>query len=965
MTIYFLSTKKYDMRKHTIYLAGIAVALSTVTSVMAVPAKQGLMTVTTADGTELCVRLAGDEHFHQYFTEDGYPLAERQGNFFYCDITESGEVRESGIKATAKSVRTPEALSFLQGIDFMRLEDRMSARSLKAMRDINAGEVSSHRVRKIATEGEISGGTPYPQGYGLFPDSRGPKFPAYGDQRGLVILVEYQDVAFSIENPHDYFSRMLNEDGFSDYGATGSAAEYFRENSAGVFRPAFDVYGPVKLSRNRSYYGSNDSWGNDSKPEQMVIEALVQLDSEVDFSQYDCDGDGFIDNVFVFYAGRGEASGGGPETVWPHANNLSRLNESGHIFDGVEADHYGCTNEWTGSRPDGVGTFIHEFGHILGLPDIYATTYTNAFTPGAWSVMDYGSYNNDGMTPPYYGAFERYALGWMEPRPIDRAVSALLPPVDDNVAGIIRTEKETEFFLVENRQQNGWDTYIPGHGMLIWHIDYNDLIWTNNAVNNVGAHQYVDLEEADGKRTDSTRAGDAFPGTDGITSFTADTQPSMTTWNGVPVNYPLTDITETADGMIRFNVSGGNNAEVPVIEVADASEITADGFVISWNAINGYDHLVSVFMRDSAGEIVYVPGYRTRNCGGASQLRVEGLEPETEYTYMLIASDGWTAGTPSEEKRVTTGRLDLSYFTVTATEATGISETGFTANWEALDGATSYVLSVNRKIECEPFSEVCDFSDGVTNLPEGWESTSTKSYGMSTYCGSNAPSLRLGQDGDELLTPVHADGIKRIAFWMRGSSTDDTAHVCVDLLSGEEWIDVMSFPVVTTAGGMSVSQDIVRETTRLRIRFDSPAGKGSVAIDDVTVDYGMQYEYDAVDGFSSADVGDVLSFAVEGLLPETEYVYTVSASDGEFLSKASSPVSLKTLGTTSVKNVVDASTVHVSGRMLTAVNGEAIEVYDVTGRIVAIGIGSVTLPESGVYIVKFPQTGYTMRHMVR
>lgn len=948
------------MFKLSIRNTAVALALCAASTLMAVPARKGLMTVTMPNGTELRVRLAGDEFFHQYFTEDGYPLTRHQGEFHYCDITASGDMIDSGIKATDISARTAEAEQFLRGVDLAGLDSRLRVRSAMA-RELKMTEGPA-RVRAAANDGAS---TPFPQGYGLFPESRGPNFPAYGDQRALVILVEYQDVPFSTDNAYDYFSRMLNEDDFSDLGATGSAAQYFRENSSGAFRPVFDVYGPVKLSRNRSYYGGNDGWGNDSNPEQMVIEALDALDSEVDFAQYDRDGDGLIDNVFLFYAGQGENSSPIDDAVWPHANQLSILNESGHVYDGVEADRYGCTNEWMGTRPDGVGTFIHEFGHILGLPDLYATGYSNAFTPDAWSVMDYGSYNNDGMTPPFYGVFERYALGWMAPRDIDRAVSATLPPIEDNVAGIIRTEKDTEFFLVENRQQSGWDTYLPGHGMLVWHIDYNELVWKNNTVNNVGAHQYVDLEEADNKRTELTRAGDSFPGASGVTSFTSSTSPSMTTWNGVPLNYPITEITETADGMIKFNVLGGNDAEVPVITVADASDVTASGFTLGWETAEGYDHLVSVFTRDGAGDVAYVPGYRARNCGAESTLRVEGLEPETEYHYTVMASDGWQNGAPSDEKSVTTDRLDLSYFTVSAAPATDITSTGFTANWEPLQGATSYLVNVSLRKAGEPYTESCDFTDGVNSLPEGWESNSTKSYGMASYCGAATPSLRLGQNGDMLLTPVHADGICRVSFWLRGNGTDGSSRICIDGLSGDDWTTVATHAIETAAGGATLSHDIPEGVTRVRIRFDNPADKGSVAIDDVTVAYGMQYEYEPVAGLSPADAGDALSLQVSGLVRNSDYIYTVAATDGVFTSRESEPVHVHTSDTGAIAGVSAGSQLGISGRTLTAGADTTIEVCDVTGRIVARGRGSVTLPDAGTYIVRLPETGFTLKHIAR
>ena len=168
-----------------------------------------------------------------------------------------------------------------------------------------------------------------------------------------------------------------------------------------------------------SYYGENDYRGDDSNPQKMAIEACQQLDATVDFSEYDRDNDGYIDNVYIFYAGRGEASGGSSSTVWPHSWEVSAVESQTYYFDNVILNRYACGNEWEGDKPDGVGTFIHEFSHVLGLPDLYSTSYSSAFTPGSWSAMDYGPYNNNGCTPPLYSVFEicsrldnSYRIGW-------------------------------------------------------------------------------------------------------------------------------------------------------------------------------------------------------------------------------------------------------------------------------------------------------------------------------------------------------------------------------------------------------------------------------------------------------------------------------------------------------------------------------------------------------------------------
>lgn len=523
-------------------------------SAPAVPAKPGLTTVRQADGTELKVRIIGDEHFHYYLSEDGYLLINDNDTFYYGNAGADGRIEKSPLIAQPMDRRSEEVRNYLGRIDRDAVIQAVN----------NSGKRGTARARR--------------RNVGLFDTG----FPSTGEQKGLVVLVEYTDVKFNIDNPHDYFSRMLNEDGFSDYGGTGCAAEYFRESSMGLFNPQFDVYGPITLSNTMSYYGKNDSSGEDMRPWEMVIEACGQLDGTVDFTEYDRDGDGMIDNVFVFYAGKGEATGGPSSSVWPHSWYIKEAEDTTYIFDGVQLDRYACSNEWNGTRPDGVGTFIHEFSHVMGLPDLYSTEYTNAFTPGSWSVLDYGPYNNNGCTPPLFSIYERYALGWIKPTVIDGPAEITLDDISTNDGCIIPTGNDNEFFLLENRQQKGWDTYIPGHGMLIWHIDYNPYVWEMNTVNNTPRHQHVDIEEADGVQNERSRGGDAFPGTAGVTSFTDETTPSMRIWAGDSLHLPITDITET-DGLIAFNVAGGTHTPDVngICDASDAAAVTISGRTVT------------------------------------------------------------------------------------------------------------------------------------------------------------------------------------------------------------------------------------------------------------------------------------------------------------------------------------------------------------------------------------------------
>lgn len=420
----------------------ITLLAATVTlAAAAVPAKRGVLSVTQPDGTEMPVLLMGDEFRHIYLTVDSLPLTTGADGFMqyalYDDNT--GRLRASGVRASAdarlRSTAEHEVIATLTPY-----ATRAAMLSPKK---------KSQRRRAIAQGG-----------LGLFDSS----FPVKGDVKALVILVNYKDVKFQTPDPSAYFSDMLMKQGFSEYGATGSAYDYFFDNSDGQFRPQFDCYGPVDLPNNRSYYGGNNSNDEDKAPEEMIIHAVELLDDEVDFSQYDTDDDGFVDNVYVFYAGRGEADGGGTNSVWPHSYNIywgaGRICQA----DGVMFDYYACSNEWDGAKPDGIGTFVHEFSHVMGLPDLYDVDYKNAkyVTPGAWSVLDMGNYNNNSRTPAAYGAFERNALGWNEPRVLDGPADIELEHIlGSNESCLIPTEKDTEFFLLENRQKKRMGRLCP------------------------------------------------------------------------------------------------------------------------------------------------------------------------------------------------------------------------------------------------------------------------------------------------------------------------------------------------------------------------------------------------------------------------------------------------------------------------------------------------------------------------
>ncbi|MGM9817039.1 MAG: M6 family metalloprotease domain-containing protein [Lepagella sp.] len=939
----------------------------------AVPAKPGLRTVSQPDGSTITVELRGDEFFHQYLTEDGYPLIEKDGYFYYSDYSAAGDVINSGIRAVAVSKRDAAARDFLARVDRSSLETRIrkvASRSPRRASMVNFGAISRHNAP--AREASSVDGPPYERGYGLFSDLR---FPAYGEQKSIVILVEYKDVKFKTSyDAKEYFTNMLNQDGFSDYNGTGSAAQFFKENSNGAFVPEFDVYGPITLSQNQSYYGGNDWWGNDEHPADMVKEACDQLDDEVDFSQYDRNGDGIVDNIYVFYAGQGEASGGSANTVWPHSWNMVSAGYPNLMYDGVQVYTYGCSNEWEGSMPDGVGTFVHEFSHVIGIPDIYATSYTGAFTPGAWSAMDYGPYNNNGRTPPNYGAYERYALGWMKPREIDGPLSATLQPIAENAAGVIRTAKDTEFFLLENRQQEGWDKYIPGHGMLIWHIDYNQSVFDSNQVNNTSSHQYVDIEEADGTQNEYSRDGDAFPGTSNKTSFTGDTSPALKTWSNTKIDLPITDISEY-NGLITFKVSGGGTVEVPNPEVFDAEDVLSDQFTIRWTPVEGYDAIVSVYTRMSdnngaparlLGNEVFVPGFKNKNVGDASSVTVTGLDPLTLYYFTVTLTSGWYSSETSEERTAYTGKRPLNYSVPEATEALDLTENSFKATWLEVEDANDYLLNVYTKVQGDPVFDVQGFDNGVSSIG-GWTSSSASSYSMATYSGKKIPALRMA-NGNSLESPSYSDYVNTLRFWHRGNNTSTGDQIQVYAISETGSVSLVSTVEVSKVSGGTTTTitDFPENTVKVRIQFVRNGENGALALDDVEVGHGYTTAPEYFGEFLNYSVGNVLEFNVTGLNPDTDYYYTISATDGTLVSRLSNEVLAHTLVSSSVSKVLgEAFALSYNSNVVTASTDDLIIVCDYTGALVARGAHKVTLPRAGLYVVSVPARNYTKKIIVK
>ena len=453
----------------------------------AVPASDSPMLRTLPDGTSIEIMLHGDENFHYATLLDGSIVKEGDDGYFYY-----AEVTADGIVATPYKVG--DNVPKQRVVKSTGVKNRLQALRSQALQ---RRAVKPHAAQRSASD--------------------------INNQHGLVILVDYPDMPM-VQTNKDY-SEMLNSEGYSKNYATGSALDYFRNSSYGKYSPVFDVLGPYTLSNKYRYYGKNDASGNDTNVPEMIVEACRMASADVDLSTYDYDNDGYIDNVYVFYAGAGEANGGSDDTVWPHRWVVYGENYDGDPdVGGVKVYDYACSNEIReslknkiGTNLEGIGTFVHEFGHVLGFSDHYSTNDNNlALDPGYYDVMASASYLNYGRTPYGYSAYERMYMGWLEPTqifPSRDGDKMTLKTIDEGEALLVTADGSTHnmdgvspspanYYLIENRASAGWDSFAgyygtsgtPGDkGMLITKINYDADRWERNIVNAYANQMGIEL----------------------------------------------------------------------------------------------------------------------------------------------------------------------------------------------------------------------------------------------------------------------------------------------------------------------------------------------------------------------------------------------------------------------------------------------------------------------------------------
>ncbi len=589
----------------------------------AVPAKRGVQTITQPDGTTLRIELHGDEFFHYTTTEDGYLIKQNaEGVYEYAEVTAEKTVKALGIKARS-------------------VEDRSAADAKQLLRAVKAKNAFTGNERQeaykrynVAKPMTKSAVTPMA------------KVPTTGTQRGIVLLVQFADVKFYEKTTQESMNEMLNGNSYDFEGATGSVKQYFYDQSNGKFNIEFDVVGPITVSQNSAYYGENrtasDYYGNSGTREDAYIGKLINeacsiADAQhgVNFSNYDSDSDGEVDFVYMIYAGYGENVGNNPSNyLWPkkwniysasfYINDETLMEGDNRTYDGKVVNEFACNAELNGSSSKyrcGIGTFCHEFSHVLGLPDYYdidyGSNYENNLTPGEWTLMDQGNYNNDGKTPPNYSAYDKYYMGWATPTIMKEAENVTLPADGQTyravTSGTLSATSTSTIYYFENRQKSGWDAYLPGHGMLVWKVQYSSSVWSANGPNDDDLR--YDLMEADGRSTGGD-SGDPYPGTSNKTSYT-------------PISGKgLTEITES-NKVITFKFMGGVE-ETPDPDPEPDPDVPAG---------NGDYVKVTTAPSDWSGEylIVYEAGSLIFD-GSLADLDAEGNKQTVTITNNTISS---------------------------------------------------------------------------------------------------------------------------------------------------------------------------------------------------------------------------------------------------------------------------------------------------------------------------------------
>lgn len=630
------------------------------------PARPGLTTVRQSDGTTIEIRIHGDEFSGYVTSAEGYTLtADKDGDWAFARLGSDGQLHPTAVKAKPVSRLTSAERAALG--DALRKDIRPLRRSDLQQRLLTA----SRTMPSVTRSGGVDGCVP--------PLLGGTSWKAEGDRKILVILAEYPDQPFTLGS-EAAFNSLLNAADYTKGGATGSVRQYYIDNSGGKFRPEFTVAGPYRLSKNRAWYKS--------RPEEMVAEAARLADNDIDFSQFA--ENGVARDIFVYYSGGAESTGDA-NGIWPHRSTIRGLS-----LDGVTIPGYACSSELEPGAAGNntlaaIGSFCHEFGHVIGWPDLYDTVNgndTKCELPGCFSLMSYGTYNNSSRTPPALSILEKWMMGWAEPEELEETGEYSLPPVTDGKGYLIKTETDGDYFLLECRGagKTVWDNkeYLDFYGtgsdwgLLVYHVRNESAGWIGNTVNVTPGGELYKIFCSNPNKQNNYEPQYLpdhcfFPGAKKVTSIYSDSESKFLSHNGKKTMVEIPSIRlDESQGLVLLSVTerGGNISDIKseVFQhdiLLSWKDDLSTGWTVSWTTGNGADSGSATGLTSSSIHIpllkenqdysITISGdknskatvtLKTAKAGsGLPRIVTSKAKPKSEDTFLLTLAD---CGDPSD-----------------------------------------------------------------------------------------------------------------------------------------------------------------------------------------------------------------------------------------------------------------------------------------------------------------------------
>ncbi len=580
---------------------------------------------TQSDGTKINVFIKGDEFLNWKESDDGYTLLHnKKGDLEYGMLNDSSNLVPSGVLARNAPNRTNAERRLLQ-----RLPRKLS---------FGRNQVDTARVRMRVRDESIPSISKMP----LTDETSGKNsmlrssvaVPTTGSRKLICILMNFTDVTFHFAQSD--FANLFNQVGYNADGATGSVKDFFLENSYNQYDLTVDVVGPFTADYPMAYYGNNTN-GNGNA---LMVEAINKANSSVNFADYDNDGNGEVDGVYILFAGKGEESGGGADAIWSHAGGLNLA------VDNVVAKSYSCSPELRGNEGFNItriGVISHEFSHVLGSPDFYDVDYETGGSysgTGSWDIMAGGTWNNSGTTPAHHNPWTKiYKYGWASATLLNSPRNVTLKNSEDFNDGFakVKTLTDGEFFMVENRAKLKFDSYIPGSGMIIYHV-HKSVVGGVGGINATHpmrmypvAQNATENPYIAGNYGSINAASCAWTGT-GKTEFSDVSTPGSVSWSGENTNKPIRNISFNAsDNSVSFKFMDPD-ATPPTSQASNflSTNVTDYAATISWTRGSG-DRVLVLARRVDPVEVSPTNGtsYSANNIFMLGQL----VDPGTYVVY--------------------------------------------------------------------------------------------------------------------------------------------------------------------------------------------------------------------------------------------------------------------------------------------------------------------------------------------